>query len=1027
MIIYTFYSYKGGVGRSMALANVAERLYRDGIDVLIVDFDLEAPGLERYFADVLPKGAAIQTVQNHRGVVDMLLSYRELRSLAAPARPTLAEDAPMMSAAPALPTEPLANFLQVIYPKRGGSGSLTIMTAGRRDASNFREYARQVLAFDWTELYAKWDGEAFFEWFRNEMAAVAQVVLIDSRTGVTEITGVCTYQLADVVVSFVAANQQNQDGVLRMAESLTDKEMIRVGRKGRPLYQIFVPSRVEINEGVRAKEFQTRFVDAFHKAFPAGLPGQRDISFDLAIPYVPYFAFDEKVAVREADHPFAKLLLDPFQALVVAMARLDKTDSRMYRTYHSSSELLAKIAEEFYEEASAADRDQIRLLFGRLVRVALPGETAPDTAIAISLSTIQPSVDQSLIDKLVEERLLTLDTEPDGTTVRLRDDGVIGRWTRLVDWLNEDRMFLAWRQRMAVNLAEWQATRDTTDLLSGTPMSEAVRWIAERRPFLNAREIEFITESIRADEIRRQSAQEVAQTRAAATDQLERAGRKSQLFLRLATAAGILVLLSVWWNLRQTSAPAPPALLRSTAIVAAASASPDPLEKALLLSDLAGLPEPDGAQAVAQELVRLSVPRAELKGHLGPVLTVSVSPDGSRVVTGSDDHTARIWRTDGTGMPIVLSGHRGSVVEVMFSSNGALILTAGLDSTVRIWPSDGARDPIVLDQATFSQRLGGATFNRDGSIVATVSEYGTALLWDTAGHFERSFGPRRPADSDNMPNIVFNADGALLATSIGRIARVWFTNSSSARRPPILLSGHEGRVTMVAFNSAGDRLVTASDDRTARIWRVDAPGSPIVLAGHSAEVHSAMFSPSGDRVVTASADNTARIWNATDGRPLFTLRGHTGAVWVASFSPDSKQILTASADGTARLWNADLVGSTESRASPIDDQTFRVLRAGSGEIRSAVYSKDGGLVVTASTNGTARIWDAQPPAPLATLGWNSLTSYLKTSTTACLAPPQRARLLKESESEAQKGYESCELSHGRIHLRASEPSPPARQ
>src|SRR5258708_3626809 len=79
-MIYTFYSFKGGVGRTTALANIAEILYSRGIKVLMVDFDLEAPGLERYFS-VETAITSREEVLQHRGVIDMLYSYKEIRAL----------------------------------------------------------------------------------------------------------------------------------------------------------------------------------------------------------------------------------------------------------------------------------------------------------------------------------------------------------------------------------------------------------------------------------------------------------------------------------------------------------------------------------------------------------------------------------------------------------------------------------------------------------------------------------------------------------------------------------------------------------------------------------------------------------------------------------------------------------------------------------------------------------------------------------------------------------------------------------
>ena len=126
----------------------------------------------------------------------------------------------------------------------------------------------------------------------------------------------------------------------------------------------------------------------------------------------------------------------------------------------------------------------------------------------------------------------------------------------------------------------------------------------------------------------------------------------------------------------------------------------------------------------------------------------------------------------------------------------------------------------------------------------------------------------------------------------------------------------------------------------------------IVLNGHKGLLWGASFAPDGRHIVTASEDKTARVWDAENGDQRATLRGHTEGVRVASFSPDGRQVITASTDKTARLWNAE-TGQQQSAALEHD-----------GVVRSAAFSSDGQRVVTASDDKTARVWDVQTRKPI---------------------------------------------------------------
>ena len=117
------------------------------------------------------------------------------------------------------------------------------------------------------------------------------------------------------------------------------------------------------------------------------------------------------------------------------------------------------------------------------------------------------------------------------------------------------------------------------------------------------------------------------------------------------------------------------------------------------------------------------------------------------------------------------------------------------------------------------------------------------------------------------------------------------------------LKGHDAPVTSAAFSADGARIVTASNDRTARVWDAGSGEMLRELKGHGGAVTSAAFSADGARIVTASGDRTARVWDAGSGEMLRELKGDGGVVSSAAFSADGARIVSASGDRAARVWD----------------------------------------------------------------------------------------------------------------------------
>ena len=199
--VCTFYSYKGGVGRSMALANVAVLMTQWGHRVLVVDWDLEAPGLDRYFEDVT--SGSIRPASNRNGIVEIAKAVSEDQELR-------------------------WDDCVVAFPIPGARHALDFIPAGRRDS----EYAHRLQQLDWEALFRDHNFGNRLEATRNDWLKTYDYVLIDSRTGITDIGGICTIYLPDILVALFSANHQSVEGVADVIGSRQERPIEPSRRSG---------------------------------------------------------------------------------------------------------------------------------------------------------------------------------------------------------------------------------------------------------------------------------------------------------------------------------------------------------------------------------------------------------------------------------------------------------------------------------------------------------------------------------------------------------------------------------------------------------------------------------------------------------------------------------------------------------------------------------------------------------------------------------------------------------------------------
>ena len=282
--IITFYSYKGGTGRTMALANIAWLLASNNKRVLAIDWDMEAPGLHQYFRPFLPQ-PSLDGPGVH-GIIDSVIEYAAAaatpRDSAADPREANRWIAPYANIAQNAIRLRWPNGQPLVMDERG---VIDLVPSGRQDSM----YSTRVNSFDWKHLYEALNGREFFEQMRQSFAWY-DYVLIDSRTGVSDTSGICTIQMPDKLLLCFTLNNQGISGSAGIAAT------IAAARPDLPIYPALF--RVDGTESDKANQRRAYAQETFDPMLARLKELRPSDSLDnywgrAEIPYFPKYAYEE--------------------------------------------------------------------------------------------------------------------------------------------------------------------------------------------------------------------------------------------------------------------------------------------------------------------------------------------------------------------------------------------------------------------------------------------------------------------------------------------------------------------------------------------------------------------------------------------------------------------------------------------------------------------------------------------------------------------------------------------------------------
>lgn len=414
---------------------------------------------------------------------------------------------------------------------------------------------------------------------------------------------------------------------------------------------------------------------------------------------------------------------------------------------------------------------------------------------------------------------------------------------------------------------------------------------------------------------------------------------------------------------------------------------------ALLLAIEAGKrADTAAADAALREALVFPGRIAQFSGHTGKIIQAIWNEDETRILTSSEDGTARIWDAQTGDELNTLAGRKLGRTRATWNADETRILTVHPEGSVRLWdassgdevstldlddlsaPSsywivDGREIEPAIDDASLEQDLSPleaelVTFPEIESLVEEKWNRANTRFLQLCSDDDATLCLMNGLDETDLPvlsghegailQLVINDDGSrLLTTGEDGTARIWSTHTGEELA---ILRGHGMPVHHGAWSPDGIRLFTSGDDGTVRVWDGGTGEQLLVLRGRGAGITGESWNSDGSRILSVSVDKTARVWDAHTGSEIAVLAGHQAAVRQARWNKDETQILTASDDRTARTWDAETGAE------------LHTLMGHTAEVVLAAWNADGTQILTAGADGTARLWDAESGKSLGVLG-----------------------------------------------------------
>lgn len=345
-----------------------------------------------------------------------------------------------------------------------------------------------------------------------------------------------------------------------------------------------------------------------------------------------------------------------------------------------------------------------------------------------------------------------------------------------------------------------------------------------------------------------------------------------------------------------------------------------------------------------------------LSGHLDSVNTVAVTPDGTKIISGSSDHTIKVWDLN-TGTEILtLIGHTSPVNAVTITPDGTRVISGASDNTVRVWSL--ATGTQVLRFNGHSLPVIALAITPDSKKVVSVSiaKHNSIKVWDLETGKEKLTlkGNRnivRTVATTSNNRIISGSDNGTIKVWDLTNGKICFESKNERKSEGDYGSVHLELVPVYTIAVTYDNkwLIAGSGhskhiNNTIKVWNLETGEEAFTLGSHENPISTLAVTPDGKQVISASFDNTIKVWDLESQEEILTFYGHDDSINDIKITPDGNQIVSASKDKTLKVWNLEL------QAQHI--QLIKNKRS----VNDLTITPDGEQVIFVLTNKIITVW-----------------------------------------------------------------------